>query len=456
MDFAGRLGWRGTLAKAGRDCMDTERQQRMLGPWMTLALVIGGVIGSGIFYLPIALAPLGGSVPIGWLISGIGIMAMAYCASRIVSPDGGGLQAYVEHELGPGVGFIVTWMTWCSSWVGTPAVALAASAALATVFPGLAGHLVLLAFAFTIVFALINLRGIRATGEVAIVTVLIKVLPLLAVIAIAAMLWTSGSPVNPIDVPPPSFGNIATASALCLFALTGFEFAMSPVGKIRNPERNLARALLFGLAGIALLYLLVTTSLSLIMPNSAIAKSIAPFPDSIGLYWGGAAGTLAALAMAISALGTLNAALLACGEMLYSMSLRRDMPAIFDKTNRFNAPYMAQLAAVLLGFILLGLNEAKGTTQLFTFITLLATDAVLYLYSAASIAAAIKDRRPSTTIACLIGLAFVLYAFYGSGLEAFLLSLALLAAGGLIYWLRKGRTIPPPEEMQAAPRGSSA
>jgi APA family basic amino acid/polyamine antiporter len=429
--------------------MADDREARLLGPWMTLALVIGGVIGSGIFYLPIALAPLGGSVPIGWLISGVGIMAMAYCASRIVSRDGGGLQAYVEHELVPGVGFIVTWMTWCSSWVGVPAVALAASAALATVFPSLAGHLVILAFAFTAVFALINLRGIRATGEVAIVTVLIKVLPLLAVIAIAAMLGTSGGPVHPIDVPPPTFGNIATASALCLFALTGFEFAMSPVGKIRNPERNLARALLFGLAGIALLYLLVTTSLSLVMPNAAIAKSIAPFPDAIGLYWGGAAALLAALAMAISALGTLNAALLACGELLYSMSLRRDMPAIFDKTNRFNAPYMAQFAAVILGFILLALNEAKGTTQLFTFITLLATDAVLYLYSAAAIAAAFKDRRPSTTIACAIGLAFVLYAFYGSGVEAFLLSLALLAIGGLIYWLRKGRTIPPPEASPA-------
>ena len=255
--------------------MADDREARLLGPWMTLALVIGGVIGSGIFYLPIALAPLGGSVPIGWLISGVGIMAMAYCASRIVSRDGGGLQAYVEHELGPGVGFIVTWMTWCSSWVGVPAVALAASAALATVFPSLAGHLVILAFAFTAVFALINLRGIRATGEVAIVTVLIKVLPLLAVIAIAAMLGTSGGPVHPIDVPPPTFGNIATASALCLFALTGFEFAMSPVGKIRNPERNLARALLFGLAGIALLYLLVTTSLSLVMPKASLAAMIA-------------------------------------------------------------------------------------------------------------------------------------------------------------------------------------
>jgi len=231
---------------------------------------------------------------------------------------------------------------------------------------------------------------------------------------------------------------------------------MSPVGKIREPERNLARSLLFGLAGIALLYLLVTMSLSLIMPNSAIAQSIAPFPDAIGHYWGGTAALLAAAAMAISALGTLNAALLACGEMLYSMALRRDMPRVFDKTNRYNAPWAAQLAGVVLGFILLGLNAAKSTTQLFTFITLLAADAVLYLYSAAAIAAVIKDRKPLTTLAAAIGLIFVVYAFYGSGLEAFLLSLALLAAGGVLYFFRKPSTIPLAGEKTAAPRGSSA
>ena len=108
--------------------------------------------------------------------------------------------------------------------------------------------------------------------------------------------------------------------------------------------------------------------------------------------------------------------------------------------------------SVTLGFILLGLNEAKGTTQLFTFITLLAADAVLYLYSAAAIAAAIKDKRPSTTIACIIGLAFVLFAFYGSGLEAFLLSLALLAAGGVLFFFRKPSTIRTREAAAAAPR----
>lgn len=404
---------------------------------MTFALVIGGVIGAGIFYLPIALAPLGGSVPIGWLISAIGVMAMAYCASRIVSPDGGGLQAYVEHELGPAAGFMVTWMTWNSSWIGVPAVALATAAALGRVIPALANHLIAQSFFFIIVLTLVNLRGIKATGELNFVTVVIKIVPLIAVVVIAAMLAQSGGPLQDIAVPPPSFGNVATASALCLFALTGFEFALSPVGKIRNPERSLSRALVMGLAAVAIIYLLTTLSLSLIIPNADIAKSIAPFPDAIGRHWGEGAAMLAVIAIAISAFGTLNVALLACGEMLYSMALRSDMPRLFDRTNRFNAPYAAQLASVALGFVLLGLNAAKGTTELFTFITVLAADAVLYLYSAAAIAAALKDRQPLTTFAALVGLIFVLFAFYGSGVEAFLLSLGLLAAGGLIFVIRK-------------------
>ncbi len=426
----------------------------MLGPWMTLALVISGVIGVGIFFLPIALAPLGGSVPVGWLISGIGVMSMAYCASRIVSPDGGGLQAYVENELGAGAGFIVTWVTWCSTCVGNPAVALAAAAGLASIVPALSGHLVLLASAFFVILTLVNLRGIKTVGEVAIVTVLIKVLPLIAVVVIAAILGGTGAPLQPIDVPPVSLGNVATASALCLFALTGFEFSLSPVGKIRNPERNLTRALVFGLAGISVTYLLVTLSLSLIVPNSAIAKSISPFPQAIGTYWGGTAAFLAAAAIVVSAFGTLNASILSCGEMLYSMALRNDMPRYFSRTNRYNAPYAALIASVAFGFVLLGLNQAKGTTQLFTFITLLAADAVLYLYSAAAIAAAIKDKKPLTTIAAIVGLAFVLFAFYGSGLEAFLLSLALLATGAIIFAVRKPKTTRPKGPIPAAPQES--
>jgi APA family basic amino acid/polyamine antiporter len=428
-----------------------DREQRLLGPWLTLALVLGGVIGSGIFYLPVALAPLGASVPIGWLISGLGVMALAYCASRIVSPDGGGLQAYVEHELGPAPGFIVTWMTWSSSWIGVPAVALATAAALGRIIPAIADHLVVQCFVFMGVLTAVNMRGIRAAGDLNFVTVLIKVLPLVAVILIAAILGMTGKPLQAIDVPAPSFNNIATASALCLWALTGFEFSLAPVGKIRDPQRNLSRALVMGIAGTAVIYFLTTLALSLIVPNAQIARSIAPFSDAIGRHWGEGAATLAAAAMAISAFGTLNVALLGCGEMLYSMGVRGDMPRLFGATNRFNAPYAAQLASAGLGCILLGLNVAKGTTQLFTFVTLLAADAVLYLYSAAALAAAIKDRKPLTTIACVVGLSFVLFAFYGSGLEAFLLSLGLILSGAAVYLLRKGSTSRVREVAAAAP-----
>jgi len=129
--------------------------------------------------------------------------------------------------------------------------------------------------------------------------------------------------------------------------------------------------------------------------------------------------------------------------MLFSMSLRGDMPRFFSRTNRFNAPDAAQLGSLALSCVLLALNAAKETTQLFTFFTVLASDAVLYLYAAAAIAAALKDKKPPTFVAAAIGLGFVLFAFYGSGLKTFLLSLGLLVAGGIIFWVRRCRVGPP-------------
>ena len=200
--------------------MTTASPHRLLGPWMTLALVVGSIIGTGIFLLPVALAPLGASAPIGWLVSGVGVMAIAYCASRIVSPEGGGLQAYIEQELGTTAGFLVTWMTWCATWIGTPAVGLAVATASARMFPALAGHDGMIAFGSMLAILALNLRGIRVVGEFTLVTVLIRLLPLLGVIIIAALVLLDGAPVQPIDRPPASIGNVASAAALCLFALT--------------------------------------------------------------------------------------------------------------------------------------------------------------------------------------------------------------------------------------------
>lgn len=418
--------------------MTEVTNQRMLGPWMTLSLVIGSIIGTGIFLLPVSLAPLGASVPIGWLVSGIGVMAIAYCASRIVSPEGGGLQSYIEKELGLTVGFLVTWMTWCATWIGTPAVGLAVATSFARIFPALGGHDLLIAFGSMLAILALNLRGVRVVGEFTLVTVLIRLFPLLAVITIAALLYAQGQPVQAIDQPPATLGNVATAAALCLFALTGFEFALSPVGKIRDPERNLVRGLLIGVGLVAIIYLATTVSLSLIVPNSEIARSSAPFANAIAAHWGEGAALAAAGAIAISAIGALIPATLAVGETLYSMALRHDVPRAFTSTNRFNAPYLALIVGVGLSSSLL-LLKSSGTAELFTFITLLASDAVLYLYAAATIAAAIKDRKTTTTIAATIGIAFVVFAFYGSGGKSFMMSFGLVATGVVVHLIKRAR-----------------
>ena len=341
-------------------------------------------------------------------------------------------------------------MTWCATWIGIPAVGLAIATALTRLAPGLAGYEIMIAFGSLVAVLLLNLRGIRVVGEFTLVTVFIRIFPLLAVIVIAAILFSGGQPLQPIDQPPATLGNVATAAALCLFALTGFEFSLSPVGKIRDPRRNLVRGLLVGVALVAILYLATTVSLSLIVPNADIARSSAPFANAIGGQWGEGAALVAAAAIAISAIGALIPSTLAVGENLYSMALRGDVPRAFSVTNRHDAPYLALIAGLGLSSLLLLLNASKGTAGLFTFITLLASDAVLYLYAAATIAAAIKDRRATTIIAAIIGIAFVLFAFYGSGRTAFLLSLALVGTGVLVHLIKRARGSNPAAETSPA------
>jgi APA family basic amino acid/polyamine antiporter len=95
--------------------MSTEGDSQQLGIWMTGAIVVGSMIGSGIFLLPVALAPLGINAIVGWVISGLGALAIAYSLARLAH-GGSGIQAYVEEAFGPTIGYLVTFSFWCSNW----------------------------------------------------------------------------------------------------------------------------------------------------------------------------------------------------------------------------------------------------------------------------------------------------------------------------------------------------
>jgi basic amino acid/polyamine antiporter, APA family len=439
---------------------DSDKAQ-LLGPWMTAALVVGGIIGSGIFMLPVALAPLGPNAVAGWLISGAGALCIAFALSRLVTADGAGLQAYIERGFGPLAGFVVAWCFLVSTWAANAALAIAAASATSRVVPALAdsGRVALLAVGFIVFLTAVNAAGARAMGRLAVLTTLLKILPLVAVIVLVAIGAGQGRDFEPLAPVSLTIDNIAVAVAMALYALTGFENALAPVGKVRDPARNIPRAMVAGTAFVAVLYLLSSSSVLLLLPQSQVASSAAPFADALVTQWGEGAAIFAALGIAIAAFGALNGGIMVAGEAGYSMALRGDLPAAMMRIRGANTPIVSQLISSAIVITLVLLNSSRTTASLFQFVILLSTVAVLVVYLIGALEALRLRPTPLAALPILVGIGFALFAFYGSGLEANLWGLALLAAGLVIRTVMRSfnsRAATPPAAAPAAPPGSSA
>lgn len=411
--------------------MTASAKPQMIGFWMTAALVVGTIIGSGIFMLPVSLAPLGRNALIGWVISGVGILCIAYGLARLSRLGGDGIQANVEKEYGPTVAFLVAWSFWVSNWVAQAAVAIAAAAALSFVSPSLGGEaaIVPMAIGWLVVLTAINAAGVRAAGSFSIVTVAIKLIPLLAVVYLFAERGVTGGTFEPFAPLPVTFANIATATALTFFAFTGFETATTPVGKVRDPERTIPRALIGGTAFVVVLYLIAGTAIQMLLPTSAIVASPAPFADALVSRWGQTAATVSALTLAVAAIGCLNGLILGTGELGYAMALRGEMPAAMAKTRGSNTPVVAQIVASVLSVILLLANSSRATAHLFTFIILLSTAAMVLVYLTSAFAAWRCSPAPAQRLLIAGAILFIAFATYGIGLEASLWCVVLLAIG---------------------------
>jgi len=435
--------------------MATDEKQ-LMGVWMTSALVVGTMIGSGIFMLPASLAPLGPNAPIGWIVSSVGALCIAFALAR-VARGGSGIQAYIENAFGPTIGFLVAWAFWCSNWAAQAAVAIAAASALSRVVPALAGPdaVVVVAIACVASLTAVNAMGARAAGGMSILTVAIKLLPLIAVIAILGLRGASAEPFEPLAPAPLTIASIASAVALTLFALTGFENATAPVSKVRNPERTLPRALIGGTLFVALIYLLSSTGVTLLLSAGTVASSASPYADSVAAMWGEKAATLAAVAVAVAAFGSLNGLILGTGELGYSMGLRREMPAFMAKTRGPNTPVAAQLVGSVLTILLVYSASSRDTAGLFKFVILLSTSSILFVYLAGTLAAWKISSTVGARLALVVALLFVLFAFYGSGAEANLWGFVLLALGFVVMHVmrRINSRVTTPAPEAAAPLG---
>jgi APA family basic amino acid/polyamine antiporter len=421
---------------------------RTFGLWTCLALVIGNTIGTGIFLLPASLAPYGVNALFGWLLTIGGSLCLAFVFARLAAafPKEGGPYAYSRLAFGERTAFALAWSYWISIWVTNATVAIAATSYLTVFVPGLAETPMLPAIASVALLwalTLVNAASIRAAGGFQLVTTILKLLPLAAAVVIAAVvIGRDGSAaVQPFATDEVSLAAITASASLTLWAMLGFESATVPAGRVRDPEKTIPRATIYGTLLIGAVYLLASTSIWLLLPAAEAAQSNAPFADFARRYVGSGAAMLIALFASISAVGALNGWVLLQGEMPLAMARSGVFPRWFGRTSRAGTPVFAQLLSSGLATLLVISNYAKSVGQLFTFMALLATVATLVMYVICGLAClrlmqrGAMPRAAALAAAAMLGVVYGLWTFYGAGAEATGWGAVLLASGIPVYFL---------------------
>ncbi|GJL90528.1 amino acid permease [Hyphococcus sp.] len=425
------------------------KPKRLLGFWMTTALVVGNMIGSGVFLLPAALAPFGWSAVAGWLLTIAGgiCLAAVFAALARTFPRAGGPYAYAREAFGPAPAFMVAWSYWISIWVGNAAVATGAVSYLSVFFPQIAeitGLHALVTCSSIWLLTAINCRGAVLAGSVQLVTTVLKIMPLLAVILLAAFVL-SGAGETKASLPPFAgfsdlkLASITAAATLTLWALLGLESATVPAEHVHDPARTIPRATMAGMLLAGVIYLFSCSAVILLLPAEQVANSNAPFADFVGTYLNTGSGQLIALFAAISGFGALNGWIMVQGELPFAMAKGGVFPRALAKESKRGLPVRAHIVSSLLLTIVVMLNYSKSMAELFTFVVLLSTTASLFMFFASALSALQLQRAgklkssPLLLAAAMSAVIYAIWTIYGAGGEAVTWGVGLLFAGLPVY-----------------------
>jgi basic amino acid/polyamine antiporter, APA family len=375
---------------------------RGLGPWASAAIVVGTMIGTGIFLKPAEMAREGRYVAIvfaAWIIGALLSIfgALSYAELGAAIPEAGGEYAYLRRGFGPLWGFLFGWM---HSIVGRPSSVSsiaagmmrflsfflpAVAAPLFTVhiaIPGLTGWIKPYDFAFTwaqplavlwlVIMTGINYLGVRLGGEVQVFLTAVKLASLAIIIGIAFLLPNhvahSADPVWPSSLSTGLFGAFLAALAAALWAYDGWEDLNLVGSEVKDPQRNFPRALVGGVAFVAIVYLLFNAACLKVLPFQSVANSQHVASDVVEQLIGRGAATWITLAMVISALGSMNSSVLSGARVPYAMARDRIFFKVADGIHpKYRTPGRALIFQGVLASVMALTGTFEELTNLFIF-----------------------------------------------------------------------------------------
>lgn len=297
--------------------------RRRLGLFDATMLVMGGIIGSGIFVNPAVVAQsVGGLWIVGvWLIGGaIAIMgAFVYAELAARRPEVGGQYAYLRDAWGAMPAFLYGWSLLLVIQSGGMAAVAITFARYFHELTGLALPDGALAAAVLLLLTAINCRGVRAGSNVQSALMVLKILAIGALVICGLLLARGSSRLEGGAETTSAFAILAALTPV-MFAYGGWQTSSFVAGEMRDPKRDLARGLLLGVVGVVVLYTAVALTCALVLGPGGLAASKAPASDVMQSALGSTGATLIALGIAISTLGFLSQSMLTAPRVYFAMA----------------------------------------------------------------------------------------------------------------------------------------
>ena len=435
-----------------------EDRDRTLGLPSATALVIGSIIGTGVFTMPAVMAGAGTSSILVLAVISVGAVLLGVMfgqlTKRVPSTDGG-LYAYARHEFGDFAGYLTAWCYWITAWAGNAAIVaswvLYVESLFAITDPSAWTNFGIALLGLWIP-AVVNLVGVRQMAWFQNVSVVLKFLPLL-VVGVVGWFFVRASNFGPFNASGGSlYSAVGIAAGVALFSFIGVECASIAAGRVKDPRRNVGRASVLGTAASALLYIAVTAVVMGLVSHGALVGNGAPFVNAFQTMFGHAqwVGKLVAATAVVSGLGALNGWTLVTAEMPWAAAKDGLFIPQFAKTFRNDVPWFGILVSTVVASGLMAFAYSGNTgLKVFTYLVDLSvvTVAIPYFFSACAQLTYLVSRRRAVNgwaLARDLSIAsssvlFSLWVTFTAGYQAVYQALLLLLVGIPIYAFLKAR-----------------
>lgn len=430
----------------------SSSQEKLHFP-LLLGLVIGNMIGSGIYILPTTLAAYGSISLFSWLLTSLGALCLAFVFARLNHrfPSSGGPYVYVREAFGSFMGFVIAYTYWIGLWVTNAAIVVSAVNYLGLLFPSLNDQAVsydpLLSLGvkigFVWLFTVINLWGIRVAGlfELGLTVVKMAPLVLISIVAIFKMKFHHFFPINVSGESHPMA--ILNAAAICLWAFMGLETATIPAEEASS-TRAIYKATVYGTLIAAVVYIFCTLALMGLIPASELKHSAFPFSDAARLLFGERMAQLTSICAVVAALGALNVSILLQGQIPLAAARDGFFPAILARQNSKRAPVWGLVISSVFITCLLLLTWKEKLIHQFMMISLLAIFASLLTYGMTSLAELkflIQENRLRFNrlafVSAILAAVYSLWMVWGVGSHAVYCGLWFLLSAVPVYFILK-------------------